>query len=479
MTAPASTDPIAVLRATMKDFDERYAYNSRLFVREVFNAEPELWQDMVLDKYDKGEKRISIRSGHGVGKTTLLAWLMVHHLLFRFPQKTVVTAPTSNQLWDALWAEFHKWLNRLPPELFVLLEIKAERVELKEAPKESFVTARTSRAEQPEALAGVHEDHVLLIADEASGIPDPVFEAASGSMSTPSAITILAGNPVRSTGFFHDTHTKLADIWFTLRVPCSASTRVDPNYVKEMGERYGVESNAYRVRVLGEFPLADDDTVIPRELLTSAMMRDVKPITSHAPIWGVDPAHTGADRSALAKRRANVLMEVKFWSGLDTMQLAGRIKIEWDATPEKDRPSVICVDSIGIGAGVADRLKELGLPVRSVNVSENAAIKEQYTRLRSELWFAMRVWFARRDVRLPNDEDLVEELATPRFQITPAGKIQVEDKKKIKASGRLRGRSPDLAEALMMTFAGEATALLHGRTRDWKKPLKRNIRGIV
>ncbi len=201
-------------------FVERYAPDPVLMVREVFAAEPDPWQAEVLDAYGRGERRISIRSGHGVGKTTCLAWIVCHHLLCRFPQKTVCTAPTAPQLFNALAAEIKSWLKRLPAPLQQLFEIKAERIELIAAPEDSFVAFNTSRAETPEAMAGIHSDNVLLIGDEASGIPEQIFEAAIGSMSGYSACTVLAGNPLRLTGLFHETHTKLRGLWRTWKVSC-------------------------------------------------------------------------------------------------------------------------------------------------------------------------------------------------------------------------------------------------------------------
>ena len=195
---------------------------------------------------------------------------MLWFLLTRFPVKIVVTAPTSAQLFDALFAEVKRWINESPEAVKQLLEVKSDRVSLKAAPSEAFISCRTSRAETPEALQGVHADNVMLICDEASGIPEAVFEAAAGSMSGENAATLLLGNPTRGSGFFFDTHHRLSGEWWTRRVNCEDSPRVSDEYVKEMALRFGEQSNAYRVRVMGEFPLRDDDTAIPLELVESA-----------------------------------------------------------------------------------------------------------------------------------------------------------------------------------------------------------------
>ena len=205
------------------EFVKRYRNNPVLFVREVFAATPDAWQVEFLNHIASGKRRISVRSGHGVGKSTTAAWAMIWILFLRFPVKVVVTAPTSSQLYDALFAEVKRWCKVLPPLLAEQLEVKQDRIEMKDANNEAFISARTSRAEQPEALQGVHSDNVMLVADEASGIPEQVFEAAAGSMSGHNAVTLLLGNPVRSSGFFYDTHNRLAGDWVTMRVSCEDS----------------------------------------------------------------------------------------------------------------------------------------------------------------------------------------------------------------------------------------------------------------
>ena len=189
------------------------------FCQVIMRVEPDPWQKRLLEAVAAGKRRISVRSGHGVGKSTVVAWAAIWYITTRFPVKIVVTAPTSGQLFDALFAEIKRWIRLLPPVLNDLFEVKAERIELKSAPTESFISARTSRAEQPEALQGVHAEHVMLVGDEASGIPDAVFEAAAGSMSGHSAVTLLLGNPVRSSGFFYDTHHRLSADWEMGRRP--------------------------------------------------------------------------------------------------------------------------------------------------------------------------------------------------------------------------------------------------------------------
>ena len=463
----------------MDEWLDRYCPDPVLFVREVFGAEPEPFQREIMEAVARGDRRISVRSGHGVGKTTVLAWIIVHHILTKYPQKTICTAPTSAQLFDALASEVKAWISKLPPPIAGLLVVKSDRIELKADPNDSYISFRTSRAETPEAMAGVHSANVLLVADEASGIPEQVFEAGAGSMSGHKALTIMAGNPVRSSGLFYDSHNSLRDMWTTFHVSCEDSPRVTPDFISDIARRYGERSNAYRVRVLGEFPLADDDTIIPYEWAEASLTRDVEPMLVPE-VWGLDCARFGDDRSTLARRRGNyVPAPVEKWYGLDTMQLVGRVKAKWDETPHDERPAEILVDVIGIGAGVTDRLRELGLPARGINVSESAAMKEKFRDLKTELWWSARQWFETKMCRIEGDAALVGELTSVRYDFTSSGKLFVESKKAMKKRGL---PSPDVADAFVLTFAGTAATATHGATgsaQSWKQPIRRFIAGIV
>ena len=457
----------------------RYRDDPVRFAREVIGIEPDEWQVELLDAVAAPSiRRISVRSGHGVGKSTGVAMAAIWHVLMRYPSKTVVTAPTSAQLFDACFAEMKSVAKRLKPPFNTLLEVKSDRIELKSAPESTFISCRTSRAEQPEALAGVHSEHVLLLADEASGVPEAVFEAASGSMSGHSATTVLTGNPTRNTGFFYDTHNRLRDDWYTMHVSCIDSPRVSDDFVDDMKRRFGEDSPAYFVRVLGSFPPAEEDTVIPVFLIEHAFSNKIKINEDTTAIWGLDVARQGGDSSVLCKRQGPMIHPMTVWRNLDLMQLSGAVKAEYDAMPPSRRPAEIIIDSNGFGAGVLDRLRELGLPARGLNVSERAVAKQTYLNLRAELWFKCKAWLEGMDVSLPKDDALYSELAGPRYMFTSSGKIQVESKESMKKRGI---RSPDRADALCLALANDHTTMAFGvaSAGSWAKPLKRNIRGVV
>ena len=454
-------------------FIERYERDPVGFVENVLEAKPLPWQKDFLNALARGERRISVRAGHGVGKSTACSWALIWHMTTRYPQKSVVTAPTSAQLFDALYSELKAWINKLPAVLRESFEVFSDRVVLKGAPESSFISARTSSTERPEALAGVHSEHVLLVVDEASAVPEQVFEAAAGSMSGHSASTILISNPTRNSGLFYKTHHDLASDWFRMHVSCLNIPLVSSDFVAQIKATYGEESNAFRIRVLGEFAQADDDTLIPAELVDGAIRRDITAGGDDPLVYGLDVARFGSDRTALVKRKGNVVLEVKSWGGLDTMQVVGAIVNE----AKLDKPDEICVDTIGLGSGVADRLREMGHNVRDVNVAESSAMNPNANKLRDELWLSVKEWLATKAVRLPADEQLRHELVAPRYTFTSSGKVVVESKDSMR---KRRMRSPDLADALCLTFASQA-AMVGGRAPRWVpgQALKRHIKGVI
>ncbi len=459
------------------DFVKRYYSDPVAFVEEVLGVTPDPWQRQLLGLLAKGERKVSVRSGHGTGKSTAASWAMLWYMLTRVPVKVVVTAPTASQLFDALFGECRRWAKLLPPAIGELLEIKSDRIELKSSREEAFISARTSRAEQPDALQGIHAEYVLLVVDEAPGVSEAVFESAGGSMSGHNATTLLLGNPTKTQGYFYDTFNRLSSEWKNLHVSCLDSPRVSAEYVNEMKSRYGEGSNAYRVRVLGEFPLADDDTLISLELAQTAMDRDVVQNPGAPILWGLDVARYGTDSSALCKRQGNVVLEpVKTWRNLDLMSLTGAVLHEYEMADYKSKPAEILVDSIGLGAGVVDRLRELKVPCRGINVGESPAVKGQYMNLRAELWGKAKTWLEARDCKLPRDERLVNELSSPRYSFMSNGKLKLESKDDMKRRGLA---SPDVADAFVLTFASEAATAGGAYAPTWTKAVKRQIRGVV
>ena len=461
MSAQPAIDEVAKARAQIQRWREG---GPALFAVEALGV-PEKWdprrKEGVTDQQWRAsrklvaKRRLSIRAGKGVGKSAFLAWTILWFHTCYFPCKAGCTAPTATQMSDVLWAELAMWHRKLKetmPALGEKFEWKVDSFTMKEAPQESFAVARTARPEKPEALQGLHQKNVLVIVDEASGVDDAIFEAGRGAMSGENNFILLASNCTRLAGLFYRTHHELAPLWETDHWNGEESPLQTQMFRDEIIFEYGRDSNYYRVNVQGEFPTAEDDVVIPRHLCDAAMKREVKPYGAR--VWGLDVARFGGDRCVLIKRCDNATLEVhKSWTGMDTMQTAGKVYAEWLNTPPGERPTAIIVDVIGVGAGVVDRLIHLDLPVIGLNVAEEASVEETYMRSRDALWFRARKWLEGKACKLVEDKPLVSELILPTYTFTQTGKIKVESKDEMR---KRYPRSPDIADAFCLTFADAA-----------------------
>jgi phage terminase large subunit len=413
--------------------------------------------------------RVCIRSGHGTGKTSWLAAMVDWWINTRTPALVACTAPTQSQLSDGLWRQASIMQMAKPEGFRAQTEILSDKIRLREAPEINYATARVARKESPVAFQGFHDKNMLLVADEASGVDDKIFEVGEGALTTPGAKLILTGNPTQASGYFYTAFRDPEFVKFHWNTEELAKANpggyISLKFAERVAAKWGRDSDVYRIRVLGDFPLSDGDAIIPRAWIEAAQGRLVMPIEVR-PVWGLDVAYYGDDKNALVKRLGNVLLEPpKWWAKADTMQTAGRVVREFaDAREKGEDPEYIYIDKIGYGAGVYDRLREQGLPVVGINVSESPAIKEKYTNLRAELWFRAREWFEDLSCRLPDAaetengvaretmQDFIDELSGVKFKIRESnGKLQAESKDDMKKRGLM---SPNLADAFILTFSG-------------------------
>jgi len=423
------------------------------FVKYIIGVTPTDQQGDALRALDKHEA-VTIASGHGCGKSAVESWAVLHYMCCRPFPKVPCTAPTKHQLYDILWAELSKWHRKMSPAFRDQFQWTKEKFFHKAHPEEWFAVARTATKENPEALQGFHADYVFAVVDEASGVPESTFEVLEGAHGTVETKMLLCGNPTRREGTFFESHHKLQHLYKKLKWSCLDSPIVAERYVERIEKKYGKESNIYRVRVLGEFPLHSDDTFIPYELVEAALMRDIPPQDDYPLVFGVDVARYGDDSTVIARRRGDEFKQYDVLRNKSTMEVAGYVA----RCANKENPKHIFIDVIGIGAGVYDRLYELGYPVIPVNVAESPAINgQEYRRLRDELWGLMREWLEMRRGKLwdNEDNDLLGELTTPTFKILSDGKIAIEKKEDMKKRGL---PSPNIADAHILTFAQPVAA---------------------
>lgn len=454
---------------------------------KLYEAKMKLAFNVPLSDSEKeyaGKIGLSIRSGHGTGKDAFLAWVYLW-LLTCFPgSRGLVTAPTQHQLQDILWPEMRVWMRKSAGKLGDVLDIQSEKAYRRggRGSDEAFVVNRTARVtgdaqEQAETLAGFHADYMVLAVDEASGVMDGVFLPLEGAQTGKFNIAILISNPTRNNGYFFRSHHQDRRNWISLHWSCESSNMDDITgtksmsaYCDRMKEKYGSESNFYRMRVQGEFPQAEPDSLISLDLILDAVDRDVVESPNQGLVLGVDVARMGDDVSIACPRRGMIVEPLISYRKLDTMELCGHIM----GLMADLKPKTTLVDCIGIGAGVVDRLRELRKTVIGVNVAESAAREDRFVRLRDELYWRVRQRFESRRIRIPNDDELIGELSSIKWK--PAGssdKVKVESKMEMRKRGLA---SPNRADALMLTeyfpdsvFRGET----HTYFDDEPPPIRR------
>ena len=425
----------------------RYAGNILAYVSEILHATPTDQQARMLRAAAVPGSRVAVKSGHGIGKTTSLAWVNLWGLTVLSGFKGRITAPTRAQLMDNAWSELRQWVKRMDPWFRRQLVINSDLAYVAGL-EEWHLSPRVAKRETAEAFQGVHAPNVILTGDEASGIPNEIFEAGRGSMSTAGSRLLLASNPTRNQGFFYDVCEKGGERWTVFTFSSLDSPLVDPEYPREIAEEYGVDSDYYRVRVLGEFPREEVAQLISRELAEIAAKRkyDRKEYIYAPIILGVAPAWMGDDRSVIFLRQGLRSQLLGVWRKIDNMDLADLVA----QAEDKYRAKVVCVD-VGWGAGVIDRLRQLGRNPVPVNFG-GSPVSNQYRNKRTEMWFKLRDWL-RAGGQIPNDQALIDDLVAPHYMIDEnTGKKILERKKDIKSRGL---PSPDTADALALTFAAE------------------------
>lgn len=438
---------------------ERYLDDPCAFAEEICGFTPSDQQAPIMRAIGLPGSRVSIRSGHGVGKTSMCS-VMILWFLSLHPKdaKCICTAPTSHQLFDNLWAEVSKWRQNMPLPWRERLKITSDRMVVRGMEANCYAVARTARPENPDALQGAHATHVLVLVDEASGVNDKIFEPVEGILTTRGARIALVGNPTKTDGYFFRTHNSDRGAWSTFVLSSEKSPFVEKGYCERMAARYGKESNLYRVRVLGEFPKGDADTLIPIDWIVSSVGREILPAGER--IAGQDISRFGDDFCVNLVRQGNVITHIDQWQHVDGMVTAGKVVSKFRKDKLFDR--VNC-DTIGLGGPVLDRLLEMGVPAMSVNVGEAYSTGDRFMRLRDELYWTCREWFEKRECaispKIPTEmvDLLVGELSGIRYTYTSNGKIKVQGKQQFKDEGTIIFEglkvSPNAAEALILTFA--------------------------
>jgi len=451
------------------------------FVTECIKAIPSEQQIELLQAFPKN-KRMTVRSGHGTGKDCVASWLALNFLVTRPYAKVIVTAPTNRQLKDVFLAEIVKWLRQsLVADEFL---IRRDAILHREAPKEWWLrlispSVTSTKEEQAETLAGIHGEHLFIIVDESSGVPDPVFIPLEGAMTQPDNKTLLIGNMTKNSGVFFDSHfnSAISKDWTKFHWDSRNSTNVDKSMPEYFATKYGVESNVFRIRVEGNPPLQDESTLIPLYAAEQCIGNEFE-VAEDEPLYlGVDVARYGDDASIIMPRRGLKIFPWETFRKLNTIDLGGFI----NQTYQELEASGCAIDVIGVGAGVSDWLEKHNMKnLYQVNVASSSSDITKYNKLRDELWIRVRDncllgKYSFPDVKVYGEKEslgqqLASELASVRYKFNSHGGYVVESKKDMKSRGI---SSPNIADALCLTeyfhnsstkvFAKEKTELYSKR----------------
>lgn len=433
------------------------------FFEDILEFKPDEWQRAVLNDLQESN-RVSVRSGQGVGKTALEAGAVLWFLTCRPYARVVATAPTMQQLYDVLWAEIAKWLDQ--SKVKSILKWTKTKIYMIGDEERWFATART--AVKPENMQGFHEDHMLFVVDEASGLTDPIMEAILGTLTGIDNKLLMCGNPTRLEGVFYDSHTADRDKYRCHKVDSRKSNRTSKDNIDMLIRKYGADSDVVRVRVYGDFPKRSLDALIALETVEQAIDNklpdaDIKNATRLS--IGCDVARFGDDSTVITPRIGMKVFDQQKYSKNDTMETVGNIIATYrkyqDAYPQIAECRVK-VDDTGVGGGVTDRLIEVakdgGLPITVIPVNNgSSATDDFYYNLGSQLWGNLKELLEKSMsatmqgkppvLQLPKSEELTKQLISRKYKMSSTGKIQLERKEDMKKRGL---ESPDCADSLTL-----------------------------
>ncbi len=437
-----------------------------MFAREVLLFEPDEWQKEALRDLAVNPK-VAIKSGQGVGKTSLEAVALLWFLCCYPYPRIVATAPTKQQLHDVLWSEVSKWMSK-SCLLSEILKWTKTYIYMIGNEKRWFAVART--ATKPENMQGFHEDNMLFIVDEASGVADPIMEAVLGTLSGINNKLLMCGNPTRTSGTFYDAFNSDRALYKCHMVSSADSSRTNKDNIELLIRKYGRDSNVVLVRVFGEFPNQEDDVFIILSIIEQCGSRLYElPEDKGMPyiIFGVDIARFGDDETVIYRNAKGKLKMASHRHGQDLMATAGDIVVQYRKSikefPEYKGPIYVNIDDTGLGGGVTDRLKEVKreqklhrlfvIPINAAekidtDTKEGKEAAEYYNNITTHMWAVLRELIQNKEIEIEDDADTFAQLSGRKYFMASNGKLELESKKEMKKRGV---RSPDRADAAALS----------------------------
>jgi len=418
----------------------------------------EKWGDEIRDREFDGKTPVrpiqfSFASGHGIGKSALSAWIALFIMSTRPHSKGVMTATTAPQLKTKTWAELGKWKKICITGHWFNYNASHGNMNLthREAADTWRVDAQTCREENSESFAGLHAagSTPWYLFDEASGVPEKIFEVSEGGLTDGEPMRFMFGNPTKNSGYFRKSFGAFRHRFNTMQIDSRDVAGTNKELIESWGRDYGEDSDFYRIRVKGQFPRASSLQFIDTQTAEQAGRRDDFKDARAATIIGVDVARFGDDASVIYVRqgRDGRSHGYKMYRELDSIQLSGHVA----EYIEKLNPKKVFVDGTGgYGSGVVDQLVASGYGrlIEDVQFGSRAIEADIYYNKRAEMYGNMKKWLE--SGIIPDDQTLIDDLTGVEYGFAKENKIQLEKKEDMKKRGLA---SPDVADALALTFA--------------------------
>lgn len=417
--------------------------------------------------------RMATASGHGIGKSAFSSWIILWIMSTRPYAKGIVTANTGDQLRTKTWGELGKWKNRcIVGHWFEYNNGKGSMSMYHKSWPESWrVDAQTCREENSEAFAGLHAANStpFYLFDEASAVPDKIWEVAEGGLTDGEPMFYVFGNPTRNVGKFNDCFTRQKHRWITRQIDSRTAKMTNKKLIKQWMDDWGEDSDFFRVRVLGRFPRAGDTQFMPGDIVSDAMKRGPGRYIGDDPlICGFDVARGGDDNCYLSFRRGKDAKSEKTYripgeKSRDSMKVVSMVTMILN----RHKPDVTFLDATGLGGPIGDRLRQLGYHVIDIHFGGKADDEKLYCNKTSEMGYRMRQWMMEGGA-IPDDPALETELTTRDYFHDDKDRLVLERKKDLK---KRLGVSPDRADSLYLTFAQDVPILDNPRDEsDRRRP---------
>ena len=393
--------------------------------------------------------QLAVASGHGIGKSCFVAWLVLWLMSTRRHCRGVVTANTQIQLEGKTWAELAKWWNlAINKDWFKWTATKFYCTLEPDGEKNWLFECVPWNEERTESFAGLHNANssAVMIFDEASAIHDKIWEVAEGAMTDGEPFWFAFGNPTRNTGRFRECFGKFRHRWRNRHVDSREVRITNKAQIEKWITDHGLDSDFVKVRVRGLFPAAGDKQFISGTLVDEAMRREVIPDPGAALIMGVDLSRGGTASNVIRFRKgrdARTLKPIR-WKSRDTTYTTNRIAEAID----KYHPDGVCIDGGGVGGPIIDSLRKRRYRVVEVSFGAGPDNKDDFANKRVEIWHRMREWLGYGCI--DDDNILRDDLIGPEYDFDSKDKLLLESKDHMEARGLA---SPDDGDALALTFA--------------------------